>query len=328
MRRRILHFAVLALPFWSAESQTRPLIDYHQHLFSPATVALISPKPTAASGTPITPISASDLVALLDAAGIRRALVLSVAYTWGSPNRSVENEYEKVKADNDWTSQQVAQFPDRLRGFCGVNPLRDYAFAELERCAKDPQLHYGLKLHFGNSVVDLHNAQHVEQLRRVFKFANDHGMAIVVHMHPSISRGLPYGRDEARIFLNDVLPAAPDVAVQIAHLAGAGGYDDVGADEAFGVLADAVANHDAHARHLYFDVSSAVGLSLGIPVDKANVMARRLRQIGLDRILFGSDAATGGNLAPREAWAAFRQLPLTDAEFVQIANNVAPYMRW
>jgi predicted TIM-barrel fold metal-dependent hydrolase len=52
-----------------------------------------------------------------------------------------------------------------------------------------------------------------------------------------------------------------------------------------------------------------------------------MRKIGLDRILFGSDAATGGNLPPWQAWVAFRQLPLSEAEFRVIAGNVAPYMR-
>jgi len=438
-----LRLSVSALPFLAlcaVNGQTRPLIDYHQHLFSPAAVALVSPKPlppvdlppeldtlvqawsrdagnparlrdlytedvwlvqpdwirgrdlvvaartrstrspahltpvgwsldgssgyvtayrtegvgdsarhvgevllsvrkgpdarwriaaeTFTPGLPsIKPISASDLIALLDAAGIRRALVLSVAYTFGAANRTVENEYEKVKAENDWTSQQVARYPDRLRAFCGVNPLKDYALDELARCAKDPQLHFGLKLHIGNSGVDYHNAQHIEQLRRVFRVANDHRMPIVVHMRASISRQLAYGRDEARIFVNEVLPAAPDIPVQIAHLAGAGGYDDPTTDDALAVFADAVAKHDPRARHLYFDVSTVVGSGLGISVAKADLIARRIRQIGLDRVLFGSDAATGGNLAPREAWAAFRQLPLTDAEFRTIANNVAPYMR-
>jgi hypothetical protein len=30
---------------------------------------------------------------------------------------------------------------------------------------------------------------------------------------------------------------------------------------------------------------------------------------------------------PRLTWAAFRKLPLTDAEFRAIESNVAPYMR-
>src|SRR2546426_9124436 len=37
---------------------------------------------------------------------------------------------------------------------------KEYALAELTRCASDPQLHFGIKLHFGNSDVDLHNPQH------------------------------------------------------------------------------------------------------------------------------------------------------------------------
>jgi uncharacterized protein len=280
-----------------------------------------------AAGPPFDPISARDLITLLDQAGIRRAVVLSVAYTWASPNRNVENEYEKVKAENDWTSRQVAEYPDRLRGFCGLNPLRPYALEELARCAKDPQLHYGLKLHFGNSVVDVHNPQHVEQLRRIFRAANDYHMAIVVHMRASFSARLPYGRNEARMFLDEILPAAPDVPIQIAHLAGGGGYDDPAADEALDVFAEAIARHDPRTKHLYFDISGAAGFDLNMPPAKAKQAAARIRRLGLDRILFGSDTATGGNLDPRQAWIALHQLPLTDAEFQKIANNVAPYMR-
>ncbi len=136
----------------------------------------------------------------LDSAAIRRALVLSVAYQFGNPNKpAVEDEYAQVKTENDWTSRQVARFPDRLRGFCSVNPLKDYAIEELARCAKDPQLRIGLKLHLGNSDVDLDNPQHVEQLRRVFRAANEHRMAIAVHMRSSVTRKRRYGEAQARV---------------------------------------------------------------------------------------------------------------------------------
>ena len=72
--------------------------------------------------------------------------------------------------------------------------------------------------------MDLDNPQHVARLRDVFHAANR--MAIVVHMRSSVTRQRPYGEEQARVVLNEVLPAAPDVAVQIAHLAGAGGDDD------------------------------------------------------------------------------------------------------
>src|SRR5262245_7397533 len=102
---------VLLATVWPASLLAQaPVVDYHQHLFSPAAAALVSGKPDAPG------INAQTLVSLLDSAGIKRALVLSVAYTWGKASRApVENEYDHVRAENDWTAQQVAQYPDRLR---------------------------------------------------------------------------------------------------------------------------------------------------------------------------------------------------------------------
>ena len=61
--------------------------------------------------------------------------------------------------------------------------------------------------------------------------------------------------------------------------------------------------------------------------EKATLIAQRIREIGVERVLYGSDSANGGGLTPRAAWAAFRELPLSEEEFRTIATNVAPYMR-
>ena len=295
-----------------------PLIDYHTHLFSLPAVSL---GPARARG--VKPRSAAELIASLDSAGIRRALVLSLGYQYGNPTLTADDEYAKVRAENDWTSWQVSRFPGRLRAFCGVNPLKSYALDEIARCAKDPELRRGLKLHFGNSDVQMHDTAHVAQLRRVFKAANDRGMAIAVHMHANINRSRPYGRAEALIFVNEILPAAPDVPVQIAHMAGAGSYTD-SVDAALAVFTEAIAAKDPRVRKLYFDVSLG---GADFPSEKAALVAQRIREIGVERVLFGSDTAPGSSYGPREAWAAFRKLPLTESEFRAIADNVAPYMK-
>jgi predicted TIM-barrel fold metal-dependent hydrolase len=301
--------------------QTRPpapVIDYHQHLFSPAAVAN--------SGTGRPTVSAKELVTLLDAAGIRKALVLSLAYQYGNPNRpAVENEYEKVRTENDWTSEQVGLYPDRLVGFCSINPLKEYALEEIARCGKDERLRRGLKLHFGNSDVDLSKPDHVARLKQVFALANRQRMAIVVHMRASVTMKRAYGASRARVFLDEVLPAAPDVPVQIAHLGGAGGYNDPGADEVMGVFIDAIAKKDPRVRKLYFDVSGVAGLGDWRP--RAAVIAARLAAVGVERVLYGTDGAGGPSPTPEQGWATFRELPLTDAEFRTIAANVAPYMK-
>ena len=118
-------------------------------------------------------------------------------------------------AENDWGSMQVARYPRRLTGFCAVNPVRDYAQREIERCSKDPNLRTGLKLRFGNSDVNLGIDEHVERTRAIFAAANAHGMAIVVHAHANIDHNRPYGAKQARAFLERLLPAAQNVTVAL-----------------------------------------------------------------------------------------------------------------
>lgn len=97
---RILALALLiVVPARLAVAQDMaPLADHRQHLFSPTVVA---------AGETSTPITVDDLISRLDAAGIRRAAVLSLAYILGDPKGTSPEEYDKVKAENDWTSRQV-----------------------------------------------------------------------------------------------------------------------------------------------------------------------------------------------------------------------------
>lgn len=295
--------------------QSTPLVahvDHHQHLLSPMLAPVLS----------VAPVPADRLIAQLDEAGIRRALVLSLAYALGSSGIRGADEYAQVRAENDWTSQQVARYPDRLRAFCSFNPLREYALAELDRCAKDAYLRYGLKLHFANSRVNLRNPEHVKHLRKVFCAANANRMPIVAH----VWTGRAYGQEDAQVFLKEVLPAAPDISIQIAHLAGAGPGLDSGSQKALDVFVGAISAADPRTRNLYFDVTTSVTSQTS--VEEARFIASRLRQIGLDRVLYGSDMAILGNPTARQSWGAFRaMLPLTEAEFRIIADNVAPYMR-
>jgi uncharacterized protein len=270
----------------------------------------------------VDPVTADYLVSLLDSAHIRRALVLSIAYQFGPDRDEKPGEYARVRAENDWTADEVAKFPDRLRAFCSFNPLRSYALKELDRCAKSGRFR-GIKLHFGNSGVDFSHASDVEAVARVFGAANERKMPIVVHFSPR--GGVPYGRDFVQTFFDKVLPNAPDIPVQIAHLASQGHLDER-TDSALTVFVARIKGHDARARNLWFDVATAVTAQTS-PKAAAHVAAV-IRELGVDRVVYGSDTPDKDHLTPAAGWAAFyEKVPLTGAEFRTIANNVPPYAR-
>ena len=288
------------------------IIDYHQHLYSPVA------GPISVAGWK--GVTADELIAFMDEAHIARAVVLSTAYSLANPHKPpVPREREAVRDDNDWTSGQVATHPDRLTGFCSVNPLKPYAIDEINRCAKDANLRTGLKLHFGNSDVDVDNPAHLAQLKRVFRAANRNRMAILVHAHANVNFNRPYGSREARVFLDQLLPQAPDIIVVLAHMAGAGGFDE-STQEASSVYAEAIAHHDPRVRNLYLDAC------VFATPPEALLLAERIRKIGVSRILYGSDAPVKGN-RPVEALARWHTIPLTADEFRSIETNLAPFLK-
>src|SRR5687767_15430229 len=112
-----------------------PRVDYHQHLISPAWAPIVN--------GPLR--DGAALVRELDAAGIERAVVLSVGYSFADERKKLNDPDRLTREENDWTSAQVTRNP-RLIGFCSANPLRPEALQELERCLGLPSM-IGIKVH-------------------------------------------------------------------------------------------------------------------------------------------------------------------------------------
>jgi predicted TIM-barrel fold metal-dependent hydrolase len=299
----------VALALWpalagAATPVPAPVVDHHQHLL---TVAMAAPGQL--------PIDARAMVDMLDAAGIRRAVLLSNAFRL--------EDHAAVVAENDWTAREAAKYPKRLVAFCSFGPLKDYALAELERCARDRRFGRGIKLQLGYSGVNLEDPTEVALLRRVFRAANAHRMAIVIHLRTA--RDYAFGAAQARIVIEEMLPVAPDVPVQIAHFAGGGNLPDVPADLALLAFESAIVARDPRVKNLYFD--TALVAPANLPPERAEFVAQRIRVLGLQRILYGSDGGDPTDPPAQEQLAAFRKLPLTEAEFRAIFGNVAPWLK-
>lgn len=265
-------------------------------------------------------VGSDALIAMLDEAKIDRAVIMSSAYFFESPflGGAYPEGSAMLRAENDWTAAQVSRHPARLVAFCGVNPLTEQALAEIRRC-KDRLGMVGIKLHFANSKVELEDPRHLERMKALFAEANRLRMPVAAHLWTS---GGGYRPRDSELFLEEVLPQAPDIVVQIMHMAGAGpGWTDP-ALEPFALAAEA---NDPRMKNVYFDAATVADDQSPAQVD---LLAKRIRQIGPSRILYGSDASFGGRGTPKAEWGIFRgRVPLTDGEFAIIRNNVAPYLR-
>lgn len=289
-----------------------PLVDYHQHLVSPAFAPIVK----------LPERDGAALVRELDAAGIGQAVVLSVGYSFADERKALTDPDRLTREENDWTSAEVTRNAPRLIGFCSANPLRLVALEELERCLALPGM-TGIKLHLGNAGITLRDPAHLARMQEVFALAQRWRAAVLIHMRAR--GGSNYGAEDAHLFLDKIVPAAPDIEIIVAHLGASGpGYPPQN-DEVLAVFAAAAERQDPRMNNLSFDVATNVTAEI-TPAD-ATLVAQRIRQIGPARVLYGSDLSPpGGSI--RQGWEIFRtKVPLTAAELQQIANNRTRFVR-
>ena len=363
--------ALLAGPARAQEAPARRA-DHHAHLASMSAAELLSEIRVAIGDVDSLPEpdpwTTDELLARLDSAGVGKAAVLSVAYFFAMPEAEVEDPRGRLEAENDWIAEQVRAHPRRLVGFCSVNPLTGWAPDEVRRCGAKPEM-TGLKLHFANSGVDLREPSDVERVRAVFTAAAETGLPIVVHMR---TRRPDYGRRDAEIFIRELLPAADGTPVQVAHMAGWGGYDEP-TDGALAAFADALEAGELSREGLWFDLSGVVRPARGEaasdsagdaaadsargggdgdgaagdstradgdgadspgsadgpawwPGDRYERLALRIRQVGPERVVFGSDWAAFSPAAYVDALREDLRPELSGTTWRTIMTSTAPWM--
>ena len=329
--RRLLPL-ILSATMCAHAAAAAELVDHHVHVFSAALRDRLKAELGIAS---LPPYGLAELIAALDKDHVTKAALLSTAYFFAKDTASRPADPRTFEAENDQVADIVARYPDRLVGFFSANPLADSALAEIERCARR-HVFASIKLHLANSALDLRNPEHARKLMAVFRRASSLGLVIVIHMR---TLRADYGREDAQIFVEQILPAAPYVPIQVAHLAGWGGYDTA-TDAALGVFVERAAKIDRAKDQVCFDVSAVIR---GVPRDRARGspgtsgnadwwpddryarLAERLRALGLDHVLFATDWPEWS--AASYASDLEKNLPLTPDQLWTLFSNRAPWLR-
>ena len=332
-------FALTASPAGAQPAVTNakivaPVTDHHVHLGTPALADEMDEinklDPTAfqfLSPDIFTRPTPADALRILDEAGVKRAVILSTAYMF-MPSGDLPNAAEAaraMRAENRFIVDTALASHGRFIAFVAINPFAANAWAEFAYW-KGRRGVSGIKLHLGAAGFHASSPEQVAILGKFFADARKAKLPLVVHLRG----GGPFPNSDVEIFIDEVLSQAGDLPVQIAHGGGYAGADPATIDSltAFG---DAIARKAPGTRNLVFDISGVAlpeetAKALGTSDAQLKIFVNLMRRIGLDRFVIGSDWPALGRIAPY--FALIREkLPFTDAEWVQLCRNEAPYMR-
>lgn len=241
------------------------IIDFHTHIFPPAmkedrdsylgrdpcfSVLYANPKAKI--------VTADELVANMDWEGIDISVVLNIGWS----------NHELCLETNDYIMDAIARYPDRLVGFCAVQPLAgDKALVELQRCIQGGVRGIG-ELRCDTQGFDLSDRATMEPILHTAVENNliflTHSSEPVGHTYPGKGTITP---DVIYPFIQDF----PDLRIVCAHWGGGLPFYALMPE-----VADALAN-------VYFDTAATPFLY------HASIFEHVAAIIGAEKILFGSD---------------------------------------
>jgi predicted TIM-barrel fold metal-dependent hydrolase len=305
--------------------------DHHVHILGPGLVRDWKSLGVAFSRPDAAYLSPAAVLDGVDAVG--QALLVPMAHLYGNAELreglrlSEADEYARVSAENDYVAAQAARWPGRAVALCAVDWRRPYAWEELDRCRqklKSP----GIKLHLASAGTDLRDAAQRAELGRIAGWADQHGLAMLLHLDPQRRGHVVADIDR---FLAEVLGPHPRLEVTVAHLGGSGGYG-TWTQSVFRAFISWLDRERAAGRErsgVRVDVSAALleKESEGVPPttpEEARALGDDLRRLGLGRVLFASDYPV---FAPRRLAELFAERTgLAPVELAQLLSNRAPVL--
>ncbi|MCH7621879.1 MAG: amidohydrolase family protein [Chloroflexi bacterium] len=249
---------------------------------------------------------ADELIALLDEANVQNAVMMSLGLI-----ASAASDDAAVSAEDDFVAAEVAKYPDRLIGFCGINPLYAGALSEIDRCLGLKGM-AGIKLGPPFSGMDLTDQDHVAALSAVFDKAREHGVPVQLHTQTPMD---PPMDSNALANVAAIIADHPDVRVNYSHCAGV-------VDEHTSQLW--LKTMRPNPDSAFLDISLCLREFEDAPLAKRELIVWRLQKWGVEHLLFSSDHITLlGFPTPGQALHTLGKYPFTQDEIELITSNDA-----
>ena len=241
------------------------IIDFHTHVFSPQIKKnrnkYIDSDPCFAilySKKDSKLITADELIASMDESGIDISVILNIG--WITHELCVET--------NDYILESMARFPDRLIGFCSVQPQSyEAAIDEIERCAKEGIRGVGEI----RPDMQLFDPRDEEVMKPFINTVMKHKLMLLSHASEPIGHSYPGKGVLTPEVLYPFISNYPDLIIILAHWGGG---------LPFYALMPEVSKA---TKNVFFDTAASPFLY------SPQIYKQAIQLVGAEKILFGSD---------------------------------------
>ena len=241
------------------------IIDFHTHIFPPHINEnrgeYINRDPcfaTLYSNEKAKLATADELIESMDRDGVDVSVVVNIG--WSSHELCLET--------NDYILESISRYPDRLAGFCAVQPNSgDEALKEIERCIKGGAKGIG-ELRPDTQQIDLSDEKIIAPFAETVA---KNGLILLVHASEPTGHLYPGKGAVTPGMLYPFINANPDITLVCAHWGG-------------GLPFYALMPEVGKAlKNTYYDTAASPFLY------KLEVYRQVSQLVGADKILFGSD---------------------------------------
>jgi len=241
------------------------IVDCHAHVFPPLIknnrskyasedpcFAMLYSKGSAKMST------ADELIASMDKNGIDKSIIVNIGWT----------THDLCLETNDYILESIARFPERLIGFCAVQPLAmEAALLEMERCADAGARGIGEL----RPDVQYFNLLDEEMTGPFVKMMRHHKLVLMTHTSEPVGHSYPGKGSVTPDLLYPFISNYPDLPVICSHWGG-------------GLPFYALMPEVKKAfKNVYFDTAAT-----SLLYDK-QVFQAVTELVGADKILYGSD---------------------------------------
>jgi predicted TIM-barrel fold metal-dependent hydrolase len=241
------------------------IIDFHTHVFPPQIKKnrsrYIDSDPCFAilySNKKATLATADELIASMDRNGVAVSVILNIGWT----------THELCVETNDYILESIARYPDRLVGFCSIQPRSlEAALDEVERCARGGVKGVG-EMRPDMQLFELDDQQLMKPLVDILK---KHSLILLSHSSEPVGHNYPGKGVVTPALLYPFILNNPELTVVLSHWGGGLPFYALMPE-----VKKALAN-------VYFDTAASPLLY------RPQIYQQAVQLVGADKILFGSD---------------------------------------